>query len=470
MTKFKRPPQRRYTPGRRKPNKPANTSSIKEVFFRCIYAGIIGVIGILGFLYYLSVNLPSLDDLIKPDYDLPTRIYDRNNELITEFYTKRRVLIPFSQVPDVMVKALLAIEDNRFYRHFGIDPVRMIQALIIDIIKLDFAQGASTLTMQTARLFKLSSDKKIIRKIKEILLALKMESQFSKNQILELYLNKHYFGHGLYGIEAAARGYFNKGTEDLNLAEAALLAGLPQAPSRWAPTYSISNATRRRNLVLKKMDDVGYITPEERIKTTITPIRLNLNKSLDYNETAYYTEHVRRYILKKYGQDNLYRGGLKVYTMMDLKMQIYAQNALHQGLIQHDRRQGYRGSMQNLLKEVDQELGLYIFTEEKGWSRSDFENVDEESRSVAMSLYKEKIKTVTKGNRFIIGGKVSGVVTEVKRNMTKVDLGKHQGSLLLSAMKWARPINYKLEYLKERLKNFNDILKTGDVIELEILD
>ncbi len=424
----------------------------------------------MGFLYILAIDLPNLDDLVKPKYDLPTQLYDRNGELVTEYYTKRRVLIPFEKVPDIMVNALLAIEDNRFYSHIGIDPIRMVKALIVDIIKGEFAEGASTLTQQTARMFKLNTDKQVIRKLKEILLALKMESRFTKNQILELYLNKYYFGHGLYGIEAASQGYFSKTVEELNLAEAAMLAGLPQRPSRWAPTYSMANATRRRNMVLKRMDDLGYITTEERIKTTIMPIELNLNKSLDFNETSYYTEHVRRYIYDKYGQDQLYTGGLKVYTMMDLKMQIAAQNALHSGLIEHDRRQGYRGPKKNLYQEINQELALYIYSEEKGWNTEQFKALDEETQVVVKELFKEKILKETGENHFIIGGKVIGVVTNVNPRQTEVNLGEYQGNLLLNSMRWARPVNYEVEYYKEKLKNFHDILKVGDLIEMEILD
>ncbi|MBU3915746.1 PBP1A family penicillin-binding protein [bacterium] len=435
-----------------------------------IFSGIVTFALLMVFSIYIYINLPSLEDLVKPKYDLPTQIFDRNNELVTEFYTKRRVLIPFETIPKVMVNALLAIEDNRFYSHFGIDPIRMTKALIIDIIKMDFAQGASTLTQQTAKMFLLTSDKKIIRKLKEVFLALKIEATFSKDQILGLYLNKTYFGSGAYGIEAASQRYFSKNTSDLNLAEAALLAGLPQAPSSMAPTASITNAMIRRNLVLKMMDECGYITSEERIRTSAEPIILNLNKALDYDETAYYTEHVRRYIYDKYGQDQLYRGGLKVYTMMDLKMQIYAQNALHQGLIEHDKRQGFRGPQKNLLSEIDKDLGLYIYTEEKGWNTEAFDALDEESKTVAKELLKKKTRKATEKNQFVIGGNVLGVVTKVERDQVEVDLGKYQGNLRLTAMRWARKVNYNLDHWKERLRNFHDILRVSDVIELEILD
>jgi penicillin-binding protein 1A len=463
-------PKRRYS-GNEKPAEKPRRFTFKRIIFFTFYSGLICSIGVLFYLYQLSQNLPSLDDFAKPSYDLPTQIYDRNGELVTEFYgSKRRVLIPIKKVPDIMIKALLAIEDNRFYQHYGIDPIRMVRALLIDIAQQRWAQGASTLTQQTAKMFKFSSDKKIVRKLKEILLSLKMERRFTKNQILELYLNKTYFGHGAYGIEAAAQGYFSKNATDLTLAEAAMIAGLPQAPSILAPTYSMANATKKRNIVLKKMEELGYISREERIRAAVTPITLNLNKSLDYNETSYYTEHIRRYLYRKYGKEQLYSGGLKVYTMMDLKKQILAQDALRKGLVDHDRRQGYRGPLKNLLQEVDQELGLYVFSEEKGWNDEQFERLDEDSKTLAQKLYDEKINDSIKDNHFIIGGDVLGVVTKVDKYLTQVNLGKYEGSLLLTSMRWARPINYEVLYFKERLNDFNDILKIGDVVKLKILD
>ncbi|MCP4757023.1 MAG: PBP1A family penicillin-binding protein [Proteobacteria bacterium] len=483
MTIYRRPKARRrdrkssngsVVSGRGKGRKSSDKSIVfllKRYILTGLYLSLIGAICVLGFLYHLSKNLPSLDELINPKYNLPTQIYDRDNNLITEFYTEHRVLIPFEKVPDVMVKALLAIEDNGFYQHYGISPTRMIKAFFVNIRKGGYAQGASTLTQQTAKIFLLSSDKYLTRKLKDILLALKMESRFTKNQILELYLNKTYFGHGAHGIEAAAQGYFSKNTEELNLAEAALLAGLPQAPSRLAPTASTINATRRRDLVLAKMAEAGYITNQQKIRAQLSPIELKLNKKLDYNETAYYTEHVRRYLFEKYGKDQLYRGGLKVYTVMDLKQQIAAQNALHKGLVEHDKRQGYRGPVKNLLKEVDSDLGLYIYTDDKGWNRDEYKALDDDTKAESKRLFTHKIEKETEENQFIIGGRVYGVVTRVRRKLADVDLGEYQGRLWLDSMRWARPVDYdNRRTWSNRLKNLNDILKTGDVIELEILD
>ncbi|MBT4639657.1 MAG: PBP1A family penicillin-binding protein [Deltaproteobacteria bacterium] len=444
---------------------------IKKIILGGIYFCLISSIGVFGYLYYLSQNLPSLEEMINPTYDLPTQIYDRDNNLVREFYTQRRVVIRFDQVPDVVIKATMAIEDNRFYDHFGIDPLRILKAFWVNVTTGSIAQGGSTLTQQTAKNFLLSRDKKILRKIKEILLALKIESQFTKNQILELYLNRINYGHGNAGIEAAALSYFGKNVEELTLPEAALLAGIPQAPSRLAPTASIKRATKKRNLVLTKMHDFGYITTAEMLREQMTPIELKLNKEIDYNETSYYAEHVRRYIYNKYGGALLYRGGMKVYTSMDLSKQIYAQNALHRGLVAHDRRQGYRGPQKNVLKEVDEELGLDLYSDDKGWNSEEYKILDEEIKSTALSLFNEKIAATTEKNKFIIGGNVLGVVTEVRKSQAVVNLGDFQGNLLVKAMKWARPVdfNHKPDW-SNVLKDFNEILKMGDVIELEIQD
>lgn len=440
---------------------------------RFVYTGLIGGIGILAFLYYLSFSLPDLTELEKPQYDLPTQVYDRNGRLVTEFYTKRRVLIPYNDVPEVMTQALLAIEDSRFYSHYGIDLIRIAKAIVIDVIKMDFAQGASTLTQQTAKMFLLSSEKKIIRKLRELLLAVQIESRFTKNQILELYLNKAYFGHGAYGLEAAAQGYFSKSASELELEEAALLAGLPQAPSRWAPTASIKNATRRRNLVLGAMAYQGYITEEEAKAAQAKPIVLKLGKSEDSNEASYYTEHIRRMVLDLYGMDMLYTGGLKVHAFMDLKMQIAAQQSLTKGLYEHDRRQGYRGARANLWRQIGEEqtFDQPLFDEQEGRVQWVWRSLEDDTKTQLNEAFEAKVKKNTAANHFLLGGEAVGVVREVGRNLAQVDLGPHQGTIHLEDHRWARPVDYeKALNWRTRLRDLRDVLKAGDVIDVKLED
>ena len=443
----------------------------KNAIIFSLYLGVVVLVGIAGYLYYLAINLPDLTALANPVYDLPTQVYDRDGQLIEEFYTDHRVLIPIENIPPVVIQALLAIEDTRFYNHYGIDPIRMVKAFLVNVSQGRIAQGASTLTQQTARMFLLSNEKKLVRKLKEILLALKIERLFSKKRILELYLTKYFFGHRAYGIEAAAQGYFNKTVGELSLAESALLAGLPQAPTKWAPTYSIANATRRRNQVLRSMADRGYIGEAEKAAAMVEPINLKLKENIDNNETSYYLEHIRKYLLKKYGVDTLYRGGMKVYTNMDLQKQILAQNALMNGLIMHDKRRGYRGPVKNLLEEIDRDLNLSLYSEKEGWDSRTFESLDEEVKAAVTNLLEKKKIEATRDNQFIIGGTVLGVVEKVSKNSTEVTLGTYSGKLNLESMEWARPVDYTTAYSRwNRLRDLNEILEAGDVILLNILD
>ncbi len=464
--------RRTLSPQYKEPERSRLRKALRKFAVILLYIGILISIGIAAYLYYLSRNLPELTNLIDPVYDLPTQVFDRNDQLIKEFYTKHRVLIPIANVPPVMIRALLAIEDARFYHHFGIDLIRIVKAFYVNISQMRLAQGASTLTQQTARMFLLSNEKKLVRKLKEILLALKIERLFTKDQILELYLNKYFFGHRAYGIEAAAQGYFNKTVQELTLAESALLAGLPQAPSKWAPTYSMANATRRRNQVLKRMADEGYIDSAEKTAAMEEPIVLKLAESVDNNETSYYVEHIRRYLQKKYGANTLYRGGMKVYINMDLQKQILAQNALTQGLIDHDRRQGYRGPIKNLFAEIDEELHLSLYSEEDGWNERAFQNLNGTIKQQTVALLAKKTTKTTDDNRFVIGGTVLGVVEKITPKTTEVNLGPHiVGKLDIESMDWARPVDYTKAYSRwNRLRDLNEILDIGDVIILKILD
>ena len=436
-----------------------------------LYLVILFSIILSGYLFYLSHNLPSTAELIDPIYELPTELYDRNGKLITKFFTKNRVLIPLNKVPQVMIKALLAIEDARFYYHHGIDPIRIIGAFFADLKTLSFKEGASTLTQQTAKMFLLDSDKKIVRKLKEILLALKIEHKFSKNKILWLYLNKSFFGHNAYGIEAASRSYFSKTAEELTLPEAALLAGILQAPSRWSPTRNKERATQRRDIVLRQMRHYDAITEEELQTALKTPIKLKLNKNIDNNETSYYVENVRKTLLEKYGFDQLYHGGMKVYVAMELQQQIYAQHALIKGLYKHDRRQGYRGPLGNLWKEVNSELKLTVFGPRRGLSSARFAKLSPELQQKARTLYNKKQKLITQKNHYIIGGELKGVVYRVDKKLAYVDIGDFKEQLDLAYLKWARPVNYTtVNNGSTRLRDLRDILKAGDIIELKIID
>ena len=243
-------------------------------------------------------------------------------ELIGRFWVEKRMVIPLDQVPPLLIKAFLAAEDSRFFEHRGVDVASIIRALFKNLVSGKIEQGGSTITQQVTRSLLLMNTKRTYRrKAREALLSIQLERSFSKEQILSLYLNQIYLGHGAYGVEMAARTYFAKSAKDLNMAEAAILAGLPQAPSRYSPVSHFDLAKDRQKYVLRRMLEEGYITPEQYNEARALPLEIKSETEDPFEKAPYYTEHVRRYILETYGRDLLYRGGLKIYTAVDLTMQ-----------------------------------------------------------------------------------------------------------------------------------------------------
>ena len=252
-----------------------------------------------------------------------------------------------------MKEAIIAIEDHYFYSHIGINIKRILKTIWVDLTSLSFAQGASTITQQTAKLFLLSLDKKIIRKIKEILLAFQIESKFEKDEILELYLNKAYMGNGAWGIGAASRVYFSKQISQLTIDEMALLAGLVKAPSRLAPTNNATQALERRNIVLNEMAELKFITYDQLKILKKKPIVLNLSDVKSKTAASYFIEEVRQKLISINIKD-AHKKGLRVYTTMNLGFQRAAQAALEKGLITIEERHGYRGAIGTVLNNDSQ--------------------------------------------------------------------------------------------------------------------
>ena len=308
-----------------------------------LIAGGVLFVAFAGFLIYLNATLPPVARLENPEFSLPTAIYDRHGTKVDEVFIYRRKLVTYNQVPQTLINGLLAKEDTRFFEHHGIDPLRMLKAAWVNAITFSTAQGASTLTQQTARQFFLTLEKTWIRKISEILLALKIEREFSKEEILTLYLNKVNFGDA-YGVSAAAEFYFDKRVEDLSLAESATLIGLLPAPNRYKPTRDPVQSRRQRNIVLQRMLDEGYIAQPEFLAASSEPIVLAETSNTNSEAAAYYVELVRRVLLQQLGSRQLYEGGLNVYTAMDFTLQKTAHQALNKGVTAVDRRRGYRGA------------------------------------------------------------------------------------------------------------------------------
>jgi penicillin-binding protein 1A len=286
-------------------------------------------------------NLPSLEVLTDYRPKIPMRVYSAEGELIGEFGEEKRALVKIPDVPQVMKAAILAAEDDRFYQHGGVDYVGMARAAMANL--RGRREGASTITMQVARTFFLTREKTLARKLSEVLLAFKIEANLTKDQILELYLNQIFLGYRAYGFQSAANIYFGKNLADLTTAEAAMLAGLPQAPSRQNPFANVKRAKERQQYVLRRMLEVGWLSADNYRKAVAEPLRLNPNQRETFAFRAdYVAEMARAAIYEQYGESS-YVSGLRVYTTVRRKDQEAANAALRQGILEYDRRHGYRG-------------------------------------------------------------------------------------------------------------------------------
>ncbi len=326
-----------------------------------IGAGIFAAVLVLAgssFLYYILLEeLPSIAALKDYRPSLATRVYSDNNELIDEFFAEDRKIIPYADVPKIVVQAFVAAEDARFFQHKGFDLQSITRAFYKNLEAGRIVQGGSTITQQVAKLLYLSPEKSYLRKIKEAILAYKIDTYLTKEEILHLYLNHIYLGHGTYGIEAASEAYFGKSSRSLTLAEAAVLAGLPKAPTTYSPYVNIEKARQRQAYVLDRMVEDGYITREDKEKAIAKPLHLRSIRPKD-KIAPYFVEHIRRYIQEKYGSDVLYREGLEVYTTLNIEMQKAARTAMDKGLVELEDREGYdRGVVQGALVCMEAKTG-----------------------------------------------------------------------------------------------------------------
>src|SRR5688572_23696732 len=286
-------------------------------------------------------NLPSLEVLTDYRPKIPLRIYSAEGELIGEFGEEKRAVVKIQDVPQVMKAAILAAEDDRFYQHGGVDYLGVARAAVANL--QGRREGASTITMQVARTFFLTREKTLARKLSEVLLAFKIEANLTKDQILELYINQIFLGQRAYGFGSAAHVYFGKSLAELTPAEAAMLAGLPQAPSRQNPFVNPKRAQERQHYVLRRMNDVGWLSQEDYRKALGETLRLNPNQRDTFAFRAdYVAEMARAAIFEQYG-DSAYVSGIRVHTTVRRRDQEAANAALRQGVLEYDRRHGYRG-------------------------------------------------------------------------------------------------------------------------------
>ena len=302
--------------------------ALKWLFILIMFGIVSGVIGLCGTYFYFAKDLPKISTL--QDYRPPiiTSVYSDDNRKIAEFYEQRRTLIPLSEMPEHLIHAFIAAEDARFYAHKGLDFHSIFRAFVKNLKAGGIVQGGSTITQQVTKSFLLTSERSYERKIKEAILAYRIDKRFTKDQILYLYLNQIYLGHGAYGVEAAAGNYFGKSAQDLSIAECAMLAGLPQAPSRYSPFNHPERAKNRQIYVLNRMVSEKFITNLEATEAINTKLDIQPRRNWYKENVPYYTEHVRQVLVEIFGKERVYNDGLQVYTCVNIEMQKMARKAI----------------------------------------------------------------------------------------------------------------------------------------------
>ncbi|HNP60863.1 MAG TPA: PBP1A family penicillin-binding protein [Nitrospirales bacterium] len=398
----------------------------------------IGIGGIAGILWIATRDLPTFDSFQDYHPSLVSRVYAENGEIIGQFFIERRLYTPIDKIPQAFTQAVIATEDTRFFEHPGLDIIGIGRAAWTNMKKGGRFQGASTITQQLARALFLSPERTYQRKIKELILAVKMEWVLTKEQILEMYLNQIYFGHGAYGVAAAALTYFDKNVSDLTLPESAFLAGLPKAPNTYSPYRNPDLAKSRKELVLGRMVEAGYITNEDAQAAMATTLSYR-HQSIE-PIAAYFLEEVRQHLVDRYGETLVYRGGLRIYTTLNIAMQKTAEEAVRTGLRQLDKRQGWRGPIEHIAFSKD-------FT-----PPDTFPELQSPKAALVHGLYRALVTDVTKKSAQVLIGNT------------------YKGSILFEDMRWAQ----------RRLEKNGDVgtavvrdkasplqlLKVGDIIEV----
>ncbi|MHB8783721.1 MAG: penicillin-binding protein 1A [Desulfobacteria bacterium] len=322
----------------------------KKLLLIVFVAGLCFVLGAGAGLVLLAKygDFPPIESAAAYRPSVASKIFDRNNHVVGEIYLEKRNVVPFKAIPPHVVNAFVAAEDANFFRHKGVDYIAIARAIVKDVLSGGFSQGASTITQQTVKSLFLTPEKTIGRKLKELILAYRIEKKLSKDEILYLYLNQIYLGDGAYGVEAAAQTYFGRGVSTLTVAEGALLAGLAQAPSRYSPRGHIDKARARQRYVLRRMAEVGFLDKDTAERAYDARLAL-APPSTFRSKAAYFIEHIRNYLQEKYGPDAMYRSGFRIYTTIDGRLQEAAYDALTQGVHRIEEANRYQGLQGALL-------------------------------------------------------------------------------------------------------------------------
>ncbi|MEM9334290.1 MAG: PBP1A family penicillin-binding protein [Pseudomonadota bacterium] len=397
-----------------------------------------GLAGIIGAYFYASPNLPAAETIRDIPLQMPLRVYSRDGRLISEIGQRKRVLVDYNDVPDHVVQAFVSAEDRRFFEHSGIDPIGIGRALFLLVKTGEIAGGGSTLTQQLARDYFLTREQTLVRKLNEAFLAWKIEQEFTKEQIMALFLNKMFFGQRAYGVAAAAQVYFNKPLEALTVAEAATLAGVLPAPSRYNPVRSPRDATVRRNYVLGRMLSLDYIDEQTYDEAFNTPMESNLYGAAVEVEAPYVAEMVRREMLSRYGEET-YTAGYQVFTSLDSELQQAGNYALKNGLLEFTRRRGFRGPIASFdISETP------LDNEIEAWS----------------------IEILDSLRQYAPGDLEVAIVTAVNEEDNSANIrfsGGTDGEIPWIGMKWAKPFIDR-ETTGPAPESVVDVLTPGDII------
>jgi len=411
--------------------------TMRRIFTFLFYLGlagfITGVAAAVGIYLYLNKDLPKINTLA--DYKPPiiSSIYSADDYLIGEFFKERRILTPLEKMPTILRNAFVAAEDSRFYKHQGVDFYSIVRAFLKNIEAGTIVQGGSTITQQVTKSFFLSPKRSYERKIKEAILAYRIDRSFSKAEILYLYLNQIYLGHGAYGVAAAAENYFGKSVEELTLSECAVLAGLPRAPSRYSPFKAPEKARQRQIYVLNRMVEDGYITNVEATDAMARKLEIKPRRNLYLEKAPYYTEYVRQYAEETYGADALYKEGLTIHTAVNTIYQGFAQQAIEKGLRALDKRHGYRGPKRQL-------------------------------PAGAMEAYTEKAQAqITAKGGLIPHHLYEAVITRIaaEKSGIEVQIGSHKGVISQKSLAWALQS-------KGKQRALDDLFSVGDIIDVRL--
>lgn len=400
----------------------------------CFALGIVGITAAAGVIWHLAQDLPPLDLLQGYQPSLVTTVYADDRQSIGQFFIERRTLTPLDNIPKTLTQAVIATEDVRFFEHPGLDYIGILRAAWTNIRHGGRkVEGASTITQQLARSLFLSAERSYDRKLRELILAYKMEAVSSKEQILETYLNQIYFGQGSYGVASAAQSYFGKDIEKLTLAESAFLGGLPKSPSRFSPFTNYERAKKRQEHVLSRMEEAGFISAAERDAAIAEELKFRRPGS--EHVAPYFVEHVRQQLVAKYGESMVYKGGLQIFTTLNLEMQRAAERAFLAGVRDLDKRQGWRGPKKTVDLATVQLPGA--------------------------PLSDQPIKA---------GDAFEGIVLKQAKDHYVVQLGDQTGRLFFDDMVWAKRVLKGSDPTQDVvvMPDVKKTLKPGDVIDVSV--